>query len=192
MKQAALAVLAAVAVVNAQQAPYGQCGGIGWTGPTSCTSGWACVYGNDWYSQCVQSSGATTAATTKTTTKSTTTATKTSTTSSKTSTTKTATTTTKVTTTAGSGGGPTGLTTTTPASSGSTTLPSAKVISGTFDGGMVKYDRNPKVCEEQTETGEDDAMFILEAGATIKNVLIGPNQAEGIHCRGTCTIQNVW
>ncbi|KAK6538615.1 hypothetical protein TWF694_010193 [Orbilia ellipsospora] len=180
MKQSTLLLLAGAALASAQSPLYGQCGGVGWTGPTTCVSGATCVYSNDYYSQCIASgSGVTTA---KTTTKTSTT---------KTSTTKT--TTTKTTTTAaGSGGGATGLTTVVPASAGSTTLPSAKVISGTFDGGMVKYDRNPKVCEEQSETGEEDAMFILEAGATIKNVLIGPNQAEGIHCRGTCTIQNVW
>ncbi|KAK6530176.1 hypothetical protein TWF694_003543 [Orbilia ellipsospora] len=38
----------------------------------------------------------------------------------------------------------TGITTAVPASAGSTILPSAKVISGVFDGGMVKNDRNPK------------------------------------------------
>ncbi|KAK6544832.1 hypothetical protein TWF694_001513 [Orbilia ellipsospora] len=31
---------------------YGQCGGIGWTGGTSCVSGYKCVYLNDYYSQC--------------------------------------------------------------------------------------------------------------------------------------------
>ncbi|KAJ3123781.1 hypothetical protein HK100_011484 [Physocladia obscura] len=31
---------------------YGQCGGIGWTGPTCCASG-TCTFSNDWYSQCV-------------------------------------------------------------------------------------------------------------------------------------------
>ncbi|KIO31155.1 carbohydrate-binding module family 1 protein [Tulasnella calospora MUT 4182] len=35
-------------------AAYGQCGGIGYTGPTTCVSGWTCVYSNDYYSQCVQ------------------------------------------------------------------------------------------------------------------------------------------
>lgn len=48
------------------------------------------------------------------------------------------------------------------------------------------------VCQEQEETGEDDTIFILEDGASISNVIIGPNQAEGIHCRGSCTITNVW
>ncbi|KAI2714077.1 CAZyme family GH10 [Penicillium roqueforti] len=31
---------------------YGQCGGLGWTGSTTCTSG-TCKYSNDWYSQCL-------------------------------------------------------------------------------------------------------------------------------------------
>ncbi|KAG9051248.1 hypothetical protein FS837_010535 [Tulasnella sp. UAMH 9824] len=31
-------------------AAYGQCGGIGYTGPTTCVSGWTCVYSNDYYS----------------------------------------------------------------------------------------------------------------------------------------------
>ncbi|KAK6522401.1 hypothetical protein TWF281_002963 [Arthrobotrys megalospora] len=69
--------LALAAAVNAQAQPYAQCGGSGFTGSTTCVSGWTCVYSNEWYSQCLQSTG-TTAATTKTTTKSTTTSTKTS------------------------------------------------------------------------------------------------------------------
>jgi hypothetical protein len=31
---------------------YGQCGGQGWTGPTTCANG-TCKYSNAWYSQCV-------------------------------------------------------------------------------------------------------------------------------------------
>lgn len=31
---------------------YGQCGGNGWTGPTTCASG-TCTAGNEWYSQCL-------------------------------------------------------------------------------------------------------------------------------------------
>jgi xyloglucan-specific endo-beta-1,4-glucanase len=33
---------------------WGQCGGIGWTGPTSCSSG-VCTYSNAYYSQCLPS-----------------------------------------------------------------------------------------------------------------------------------------
>ncbi|KAJ5087278.1 hypothetical protein N7456_010894 [Penicillium angulare] len=32
---------------------YGQCGGSGWTGATTCVSGTTCTYFNDWYSQCL-------------------------------------------------------------------------------------------------------------------------------------------
>ncbi|KAH8834705.1 hypothetical protein DL96DRAFT_677 [Flagelloscypha sp. PMI_526] len=32
---------------------YGQCGGIGWTGDTTCNSGSTCAYINDYYYQCL-------------------------------------------------------------------------------------------------------------------------------------------
>ncbi len=35
------------------QAKWGQCGGNGWTGPTTCVAGSTCVVLNPWYSQCV-------------------------------------------------------------------------------------------------------------------------------------------
>ncbi|KZV68269.1 carbohydrate-binding module family 1 protein [Peniophora sp. CONT] len=34
-------------------AHYAQCGGIGWTGPTTCVSGFTCTKANDYYSQCL-------------------------------------------------------------------------------------------------------------------------------------------
>ncbi|EPS35507.1 hypothetical protein H072_11069 [Dactylellina haptotyla CBS 200.50] len=74
-----VSVSALVGVASAQQAAWGQCGGIGWTGPTTCVSGYTCTYSNDYYSQCIPGTAATT--TTKTTTKATTTSTKTTTTS---------------------------------------------------------------------------------------------------------------
>ena len=36
---------------SAQQ--WEQCGGIGYSGPTECASPYACVYQNDYYSQCL-------------------------------------------------------------------------------------------------------------------------------------------
>ena len=40
---------------GATQTHYGQCGGIGWTGPTKCEAGTTCQKqtGNDYYSQCL-------------------------------------------------------------------------------------------------------------------------------------------
>lgn len=35
-------------------------------------------------------------------------------------------------------------------------------------------------CQEQDETGEADAVFILQSGASISNVIIGKAQAEGL------------
>ncbi|KAK2681224.1 Cellulose-binding domain, fungal [Fusarium oxysporum f. sp. vasinfectum] len=92
----------------------------------------------------------------------------------------------------GSGSGAGGITRTIPASSGASAADTAIPVSGEFDGKMTYYDRSPAVCQDQVETGEADAMFILEDGATLRNVIIGPGQAEGVHCKGTCTLENVW
>ncbi|KZV91104.1 hypothetical protein EXIGLDRAFT_837319 [Exidia glandulosa HHB12029] len=56
MFAAAVVVLAAAGASLAQTtAPqWGQCGGIGWTGPTACPSGWVCTVSNQYYSQCLQ------------------------------------------------------------------------------------------------------------------------------------------
>lgn len=79
-----------------------------------------------------------------------------------------------------------------PKSAGTKTSKSAINISGSFDGKMYTYDRSPAVCQGQSETGEAGAMFILESGATLSNVIIGKGQAEGVHCKGPCTLENVW
>jgi hypothetical protein len=60
-------VLASLAVSTtfAATAPiYGQCGGQGWTGATTCASGSICVVSNAYYSQCLPGAGATKATTT--------------------------------------------------------------------------------------------------------------------------------
>ncbi|KAK4219867.1 Xyloglucanase [Rhypophila decipiens] len=38
---------------TAESERWGQCGGIGWTGPTKCKSPWQCKPQNDWYHQCL-------------------------------------------------------------------------------------------------------------------------------------------
>ena len=53
-----LAIAVAVAVAGAsfaraQSGAYGQCGGVGWTGATTCVSGYYCFEQNDYYSQCI-------------------------------------------------------------------------------------------------------------------------------------------
>ncbi|KAI7686675.1 putative pectate lyase, partial [Hortaea werneckii] len=38
----------------------------------------------------------------------------------------------------------------------------------------------------------EDAVFYLHEGATLQNVIIGKDQAEGVHCTGHCTLKFVW
>lgn len=56
----------------AQIAEYGQCGGIGYTGDTTCASDLVCCSLNDWYSQCVEASSCSTTASATSTTDTTT------------------------------------------------------------------------------------------------------------------------
>lgn len=49
----------------AQGTAYAQCGGIGFSGATTCVSGYTCTYLNDYYSQCLPGT-ATTSSTTST------------------------------------------------------------------------------------------------------------------------------
>ncbi|KAJ7845899.1 hypothetical protein B0H13DRAFT_115556 [Mycena leptocephala] len=65
-----------VCSVSAQTAPqWGQCGGIGWTGATTCPASFVCTFSSAYYSQCIPGTATTTVATTtvSTTTHSTTT-----------------------------------------------------------------------------------------------------------------------
>ncbi|KAM0329432.1 hypothetical protein ACHAQA_004739 [Verticillium albo-atrum] len=78
-----------------------------------------------------------------------------------------------------------------PASKGSVTYKKPQVISGSFDGGLKTYGRGVK-CTGQKEGGDADAVFILKNGATLKNAIIGADQIEGVHCEGSCTVENVW
>ncbi|KAF4981120.1 hypothetical protein FZEAL_3027 [Fusarium zealandicum] len=55
----------------------------------------------------------------------------------------------------------------------------------------AKYDRGSGACKNQKEGGEKDAVFLLREGATLKNVIIGKDQAEGVHCKGHCTLEYV-
>lgn len=81
-----------------------------------------------------------------------------------------------------------------PTASGSKSLTAPQYIKAgqTFDAGWVKYDRGSGACSGQSEGGEKDTVFVLEDGATLKNVIIGKDQAEGVYCLGSCTLEYVW
>lgn len=79
-----------------------------------------------------------------------------------------------------------------PTRSGSiVSLASPSVISGSVDYGNKEFDRG-RDCDTDEDTNSQSAVFILNNGASISNVIIGARQLEGIHCLGACTLKNVW
>jgi hypothetical protein len=78
--------------------------------------------------------------------------------------------------------------TTFPTATGSVKQTSTKAISGTFDGGLKRFYGIGDGSQDESQ----DPMFTVADGGTIKNVIIGVPAGDGIHCLGTCTIQNVW
>ena len=81
-----------------------------------------------------------------------------------------------------------------PASKGSVLYSAPYVIKAgqVFDGQMKTYERSNVKCSGG-EGQKDTAVFIVEAGGTLKNAIIGKNQKEGVHCdQHECKIDNVW
>jgi hypothetical protein len=56
-----------------------------------------------------------------------------------------------------------------------------------FDGQNKVYNLNGG-----TQAEGQPAVFDVMEGATLKNVIIGPLAADGIHCLGNCTLDHVW
>lgn len=78
-----------------------------------------------------------------------------------------------------------------PSAAGTSSVSKPIEVSGVFDGKMYRYDRGTSY-GGQSEGGDADAVFLVSSGGTVRNVIIGSKQSEGIHCLGPCTIQNVW
>ncbi|CAL9522155.1 hypothetical protein SUDANB58_03867 [Streptomyces sp. enrichment culture] len=64
-------------------------------------------------------------------------------------------------------------------------------VSGVYDGGMKKFYGAGALGGDGQDEGQDP-IFELADGATLKNVVIGTPAADGVHCKGSCTLQNVW
>ncbi|KXH64190.1 pectate lyase C [Colletotrichum salicis] len=61
-----------------------------------------------------------------------------------------------------------------------------------YDGKWQRFDRGSGACGGQSEGDYKDSVFYIQAGGTLKNAIIGKNQAEGVHCNGHCTLEFVW
>ena len=56
----------------------------------------------------------------------------------------------------------------------------------TYDGGGATVGTS---CSGDSESQQP--VFLLKDGATLKNVIINKNAADGVHCEGNCTVSNV-
>jgi hypothetical protein len=78
-----------------------------------------------------------------------------------------------------------------PTPSSSEGVSSTISVSGTKDYGMKRFYGTGGLAGDGQEEGQDPILRLAD-GATLKNVIIGAPGADGIHCSGSCTLQNVW
>ncbi|TDB71360.1 pectate lyase [Micromonospora sp. KC723] len=62
------------------------------------------------------------------------------------------------------------------------------VPSSGLNGGMKRY----YGIGDGGQSEKQDPMFELAPGATLRNVIIGAPAGDGVHCKGNCTLVNVW
>jgi hypothetical protein len=95
--------------------------------------------------------------------------------------------------TAGTGGGSTGSCAAWPQASSSqnVAVSATRQVSGTFDGMLQRFVGSGPLGTGGQQEGQA-ALFELANGATLKNVIIGSPAADGVHCEGSCTLENVW
>ncbi|MER5344382.1 pectate lyase [Streptomyces mirabilis] len=78
-----------------------------------------------------------------------------------------------------------------PTANGSQAVSATLSVSGTKDYGMKRlYGTGDLGSGSQDE--DQGPILELAAGTVLKNVIIGAPAADGIHCLGSCTLQNVW
>jgi hypothetical protein len=78
-----------------------------------------------------------------------------------------------------------------PKATGEKPVTATIAVSGTLDGGNARYFGSGALGGGGQDEGQDP-LFKLADGAVLKNVILGAPAADGIHCSGTCTLQNVW
>ncbi|WP_030611212.1 pectate lyase [Streptomyces sclerotialus] len=78
-----------------------------------------------------------------------------------------------------------------PTPGGSQAVSKTIEVSGTYDGGLKRFYGSGDLGGDGQDEGQDP-IFKLKDGAVLKNVVIGSPAADGVHCSGSCTLQNVW
>jgi hypothetical protein len=82
----------------------------------------------------------------------------------------------------------TAVSTTWPTAKGNVKVTTTTKVSGTFDGGLKRFSG----IGDGSQGESQPPMFEVADGGIVKNVILGSPAGDGIHCLGTCTIQNVW
>ncbi|KAH7720361.1 pectate lyase [Aphelenchoides avenae] len=72
-----------------------------------------------------------------------------------------------------------------------TTVEKTIEVKTSYDGKMVRHVAGKGLGDGGQDESQKE-LFKLEDGASIRNVIIGSPAADGIHCKGSCTIENVW
>ncbi|MFJ8754722.1 pectate lyase [Streptomyces sp. NPDC102441] len=78
-----------------------------------------------------------------------------------------------------------------PTPTGSEAVSETIEVSGSYDGGLKEFHGEGDLGGGGQEEGQD-ALFELADGATLRNVVLGSPAADGVHCSGSCTLENVW
>ena len=75
-----------------------------------------------------------------------------------------------------------------PEPAGDVTVTETTQVTGTFDGELQRFSGIGGGGQDEGQ----DPLFELADGATLKNVILGAPAGDGVHCEGSCTLENVW
>ena len=64
-------------------------------------------------------------------------------------------------------------------------------VSGTYDGKMALHEGNLNDCSTGDQSSTKPILDVADGG-TVKNAIFSVHVGDGIHCEGSCTIDNVW
>jgi hypothetical protein len=64
-------------------------------------------------------------------------------------------------------------------------------VSKVYDGGMKRFVGDGPLGSSGQVEGQPP-LFQLANGATLRNAILGNPAADGVHCAGACTLENVW
>ncbi len=78
-----------------------------------------------------------------------------------------------------------------PEASGSVEVDETIEVGESFDGQLQRF-VGTGALGNGTQDENQPAFFSLSDGALLENVILGGPAADGIHCRGSCTLHNVW